>query len=67
MPVAAAGRGVRAQAEQALHERLAASSHTRHAHMQTATAHVASLLTKIGARNRVEIAMWAYDIGRVGP
>ena len=28
--------------------------------------HVASLLTKIGARNRVEIAMWAYDTGRVG-
>ncbi|MDP9221145.1 MAG: DNA-binding response regulator, partial [Actinomycetota bacterium] len=27
---------------------------------------VASLLTKIGARNRVEIAMWAYDTGRVG-
>lgn len=31
----------------------------------TAKTHVASLLTKIGARNRVEIAMWAYDSGRV--
>ncbi|HQR28145.1 MAG TPA: response regulator transcription factor [Nocardioides sp.] len=32
----------------------------------TVKTHVASLLTKIGARNRVEIAMWAYDTGRVG-
>ena len=32
----------------------------------TAKTHVASLLTKLGARNRVEIAMWAYDTGRVG-
>ena len=32
----------------------------------TAKTHVAALLTKIGARNRVEIAMWAYDTGRVG-
>ncbi len=34
--------------------------------MTTAKTHVASLLAKIGARNRVEIAMWAYDTGRVG-
>ncbi len=34
--------------------------------LTTAKTHVASLLTKIGARNRVEIAMWAYDTGRVG-
>lgn len=33
--------------------------------LTTAKTHVASLLTKIGARNRVEIAMWAYDTGRV--
>ena len=26
---------------------------------------VASLMTKLGARNRVEIAMWAYDTRRV--
>lgn len=34
--------------------------------LATAKTHVASLLTKIGVRNRVEIAMWAYDTGRVG-
>jgi DNA-binding NarL/FixJ family response regulator len=34
--------------------------------LTTVKTHVASLLTKIGARNRVEIAMWAYDTGRVG-
>ncbi|HPB46263.1 MAG TPA: response regulator transcription factor [Microthrixaceae bacterium] len=32
--------------------------------LSTAKTHVASLMTKIGARNRVEIAMWAYDTGR---
>ena len=34
--------------------------------LTTVKTHVASLLAKIGARNRVEIAMWAYDTGRVG-
>lgn len=34
--------------------------------LTTAKTHVASLLSKIGARNRVEIAMWAYDTGRAG-
>ena len=33
--------------------------------LTTVKTHVASLLTKIGARNRVEIAMFAYDTGRV--
>lgn len=34
----------------------------------TVKTHVTSLLTKLGARNRVEIAMWAYDTGRLaGP
>jgi DNA-binding NarL/FixJ family response regulator len=33
--------------------------------MSTVKTHVASLLTKLGARNRVEIAMWAYDTRRV--
>ena len=27
--------------------------------------HIASLMTKLGARNRVEVAMWAYETGRV--
>lgn len=34
--------------------------------LTTVKTHVASLLTKIGVRNRVELAMWAYDTGRVG-
>lgn len=32
--------------------------------LSTVKTHVASLMTKIGARNRVEIAMWAYDTKR---
>jgi DNA-binding NarL/FixJ family response regulator len=36
-----------------------------HISLSTAKTHVASLMTKIGARNRVEIAMWAYETGRV--
>jgi DNA-binding NarL/FixJ family response regulator len=28
--------------------------------------HIASLMTKLGARNRVEVAMWAYETGRAG-
>ncbi len=35
--------------------------------LSTAKTHVASLLTKLDARNRVEIAMWAYDTRRVSP
>jgi DNA-binding NarL/FixJ family response regulator len=27
--------------------------------------HVASLMTKLGARNRVELAIWAYETGRM--
>lgn len=33
--------------------------------LSTAKTHVASLMTKLGVRNRVEIAMWAYDTRRV--
>jgi len=33
--------------------------------LSTVKTHVAALLTKLGARNRVEIAMWAYDTKRV--
>ena len=32
--------------------------------LSTVKTHVASVMTKIGARNRVEIAMWAYDTKR---
>ncbi len=33
--------------------------------LSTVKTHVASLMTKLGARNRVEVAMWAYETGRV--
>ncbi|WP_238012736.1 response regulator transcription factor [Dactylosporangium sp. AC04546] len=35
--------------------------------LSTVKTHVASLMNKIGARNRVEIAMWAYETDRVRP
>jgi len=31
----------------------------------TVKAHLGSIMLKLGARNRVELAMWAYDTGRV--
>jgi DNA-binding NarL/FixJ family response regulator len=33
--------------------------------LSTVKTHVASLMAKLGARNRVEIAMWAYETNRV--
>ncbi|MEV6860516.1 response regulator transcription factor [Streptosporangium subroseum] len=33
--------------------------------LSTVKSHVASLMAKLGARNRVEIAMWAYETNRV--
>jgi DNA-binding NarL/FixJ family response regulator len=33
--------------------------------LSTTKTHIASLMTKLGARNRVEIAMWAYETGRL--
>ncbi len=38
-------------------------------HISTSTVkfHVASLMTKIGVRNRVELAMWAYETRRIPP
>ena len=33
--------------------------------LSTVKTHLASLMTKLGVRNRVEIAMWAYETGRV--
>ncbi|WP_151523698.1 response regulator [Serinicoccus kebangsaanensis] len=35
--------------------------------LSTVKSHIASLMAKLGARNRVEIAMWAYDTRRVRP
>lgn len=37
-----------------------------HISLSTVKTHLASLMTKLGARNRVEIAMWAYETGRMG-
>ena len=36
-------------------------------HISTSTVnfHLAGLMTKLGARNRVELAIWAYETGRV--
>lgn len=31
----------------------------------TVKTHVASLMRKLGARNRVEVAMWAHETGRI--
>jgi DNA-binding NarL/FixJ family response regulator len=33
--------------------------------LSTVKTHVASLMAKLGARNRVEVALWAYDTGRM--
>ncbi|GAA2596656.1 response regulator transcription factor [Dactylosporangium fulvum] len=35
--------------------------------LSTVKTHIASLMAKLGARNRVEIAMWAYETGRSRP
>jgi DNA-binding NarL/FixJ family response regulator len=36
-----------------------------HITLSTVKTHVASLMAKLGARNRVEIAIWAYETNRV--
>jgi DNA-binding NarL/FixJ family response regulator len=36
-----------------------------HISLSTVKTHLGSLMGKLGARNRVEIAMWAYETGRV--
>jgi DNA-binding NarL/FixJ family response regulator len=36
-----------------------------HISISTVKTHIASLMRKLNARNRVEIAMWAYETGRV--
>ena len=38
---------------------------TLHISLSTVKTHLASLMQKLGARNRVEIAMWAYETGRM--
>jgi len=37
---------------------------TLHISLSTVKAHLSSLMTKLGARNRVELAIWAYETGR---
>jgi DNA-binding NarL/FixJ family response regulator len=37
-----------------------------HISLSTVKTHLASLMGKLGARNRVEIAVWAYETRRVG-
>jgi DNA-binding NarL/FixJ family response regulator len=37
-----------------------------HISLSTVKTHLASLMAKIGARNRVEVAIWAYESGRRG-
>jgi len=36
-----------------------------HISLSTVKTHLASLMTKLGARNRVEMAMWAYETNRI--
>jgi DNA-binding NarL/FixJ family response regulator len=37
-----------------------------HITLSTVKTHIASLMTKLAARNRVEVAMWAHETNRVG-
>jgi DNA-binding NarL/FixJ family response regulator len=37
-----------------------------HISLSTVKTHIANLMAKLRARNRVEIAIWAYETGRVG-
>ena len=36
-----------------------------HISLSTVKTHIGSLMAKLGARNRVEVAMWGYETGRV--
>jgi DNA-binding NarL/FixJ family response regulator len=40
---------------------------TLHISLSTVKTHLASLMAKLGVRNRVEIAMWAYETRRIIP
>ena len=37
-----------------------------HISLSTVKTHIASLMTKLGVRNRVEVAIWAFGQGRGG-
>jgi DNA-binding NarL/FixJ family response regulator len=37
-----------------------------HISLGTVKSHVANLMAKLGVRNRVELAVWAYETHRVG-
>ncbi|MFZ5446869.1 MAG: response regulator [Myxococcota bacterium] len=37
-----------------------------HVSLSTVKTHVANLMAKLGARNRVELAVWAWESGRMG-
>lgn len=37
-----------------------------HISLSTVKTHIGALMNKLGARNRVEVAMWAYETRRVG-
>jgi DNA-binding NarL/FixJ family response regulator len=41
-------------------------AHELHISLSTVKTHLASLMNKLGTRNRVEIAMWAYETKRIG-
>ena len=36
-----------------------------HISLSTVKTHLTNLMGKLGARNRVEMAMWAYETGRM--
>ncbi len=40
---------------------------TLHVSLSTVKSHVANLMGKLGVRNRVELALWAWETGRVPP
>ena len=41
-------------------------AHDLHISLSTVKTHLGSLMNKLGARNRVEIAIWAHETGRIG-
>lgn len=58
--------------EQVLHAVARGHTNSEIAHefyisLSTVKTHIASLMAKLGARNRVEVAMWAYETHRVRP